>query len=202
MTKERFQAFSDGVFAIAITLLVLEIHVPLSEAAHGVDYHAGWNLVGPLLAQAPVYVAYILSFTVIGIMWMHHNALFGRIDTVDRATIQINLALLALTAFIPFATALIGEYPDAKPATLVYGLVLTGCSIVYRLLLERQIARGVLPVSAETIRATRIRFSLGFAVYAAATLTSLLSAQLAFGLYCLNAAWHLLPGGVESDTPS
>jgi len=102
-TTERLEIFSDGVIAIAITLLVLDIKVP--EAEPGKLLHA-------LGEQWPSYVAFVLSFTVIGIMWVSHHSMFERIRHVDRGLLFTNLLLLLGIGFLPFPTALLADYTE------------------------------------------------------------------------------------------
>jgi uncharacterized membrane protein len=119
----RVEAFSDGVIAIAITLLVLEIRVPEVEGGLG---HA-------LARQWPSYAAYALTFLVIGIMWINHHAMFEQIVRIDRGLMLLNIMLLMGIAFLPFPTALVARYlregNDGRVATAVYALtmVLIGC---------------------------------------------------------------------------
>jgi uncharacterized membrane protein len=98
---DRLEIFSDAVIAIAITLLVLDIRVPASRDGH---------LVHDLLQKWPSYLAFALSFTVIGIMWVSHHSMFVRIHRVDRGLLFMNLWLLLGIAFLPFPTALLAEY--------------------------------------------------------------------------------------------
>jgi uncharacterized membrane protein len=100
-TTQRLEAFSDGVIAIAITLLVLQIRIP--HAKNG-------QLLDALLNQWPSYVAFIISFVVIGIMWVSHHSMFERIARVDRGLLFVNLALLLGIAFLPFPTGLLADY--------------------------------------------------------------------------------------------
>ena len=100
-TTRRLEAFSDGVIAIAITLLVLEISVP--DATPG-------KLLDALGDQWPSYAAFVLSFVVIGIMWVSHHSMFERIANVDRRLLFLNLLLLLGIAFLPFPTALLAAY--------------------------------------------------------------------------------------------
>jgi uncharacterized membrane protein len=128
-TTHRLEAFSDAVLAIAITLLVLEISVPESRSGH---------LFDDLLDAWPSYVAFILSFVVIGIMWVSHHSMFERIARVDRGLLFTNLLLLLGIAFLPFPTALLASYAEdggsnASVAAAVYsgtmvaiGLAFTG----------------------------------------------------------------------------
>lgn len=110
----RLEAFSDGVFAIAITLLILEIHVP-KEVEKG-------GLAPALLAEWPSYLAFVSSFAIIGIMWINHHRMFEFVRRIDQTLLLLNGLLLAIT-FIPFPTALIAEYirhPDEPVAAAVY----------------------------------------------------------------------------------
>src|SRR5436309_13539589 len=98
MRTNRVEAFSDGVLAMAITLLILEISVPDVK---------GDDLLDALGHQWPSYVAYVVSFLTIGIMWVNHHALFDHIRIVDRGLLFVNLFLLLAIAFVPFPTALL-----------------------------------------------------------------------------------------------
>lgn len=96
-TPARVEAFSDGVLAIAITLLVLELSVP--EGEHD-------DLLAGILGQWPSYLGYVTSFLTIGGIWMWHHSLFGRMARVDRAIARLNLVLLMLVSFLPFPAKL------------------------------------------------------------------------------------------------
>ena len=101
MPKSRTEAFSDGVFAIAITLLIIEVRVPDSQSG---------ELGRDLANQWPSYAAYLVSFVIIGIIWVNHHDIFERITTVDRPLLFLNLLLLLTVAFLPFPTARLGQY--------------------------------------------------------------------------------------------
>ena len=115
MSTSRLEAFSDGVFAIAITLLVLEIHVPVDQ---GADL---WHALG---RQWPSYVGFVVSFVTIGIIWVNHHTLYHELAQVDRTLLFLNLFLLMSVAFIPFTTALMADYLNKSQgqdvATAVY----------------------------------------------------------------------------------
>ncbi|MGC1107089.1 MAG: TMEM175 family protein [Candidatus Acidiferrales bacterium] len=117
MSKARFEAFSDGVFAFAITLLILGIALPACKSPpHDSELrHA-------LLHLWPNLLAYVLSFAVIGIMWQNHHALFRLVERIDRRTVFLNLMLLGVTAFIPFATSTLGTYPSMSSSTFLHGV--------------------------------------------------------------------------------
>ena len=199
MNKSRFEAFTDGVFAFAITVLILGIALPAFHAPP--DPEA--ELTRALLDLWPNVLAYLLSFAVIGIMWQNHHALFRLVTHVDRMTVFLNLALLAGTVFIPFATSTLGAYPTVRPAAFLYGLTLTWTSVAYNLLLAH-LARSrafAQQVDARTIRETTTAYRVGFAIYAVATLTSLLAPVVSFGLYLIVAAYYLIPRGADADLP-
>lgn len=132
ISTTRLEAFSDGVFAIATTLLVLEITVPQIGKAG--------NLFQALLDLWPSYLAYLVSFLTIGVMWINHHFLIGLYQRVDRPLLFINLGLLAVVAFIPFPTAVLAEYlvegnpSQLSAATLLYGLVMILLATMFTLL--------------------------------------------------------------------
>jgi uncharacterized membrane protein len=195
VNKGRFEAFSDGVFAFAITLLVLGFVVP------HLGHPDARQLAESLLSMWPNLVAYLLSFAVIGIMWQNHHTLFRTVARVDRTTVLYNLLLLAGTAFIPFATGTLGAYPTLLPATLLYGIVLTYCSTVYNVMLVHLLrSTSIDPgISRETIRQTQRSYRFGWGTYAAATLIGFISPVASFAAYVLIVGYYLIPHGVDAD---
>ncbi|MGI8744989.1 MAG: TMEM175 family protein [Bryobacteraceae bacterium] len=108
----RLEAFSDGVFAVAITLLILEIKVPqLNHATAG-----SADLIRALLAQWPSLLAFVISFTSILTMWVNHHEMFGVITQVSRGVLFANGLLLLLITFVPFPTAVLAAYLTHEPA--------------------------------------------------------------------------------------
>ena len=129
MEKSRLEAFSDGVFAIAITLLVLEIVVPHIEE-HG-------DLGQALLDLWPSYLAYATSFLTIGIMWINHHTVFRQLGETDHRFLFINLGLLMCISFVPFPTTLLADYAwggNGEAAALAYGITLTITALFFTLL--------------------------------------------------------------------
>jgi uncharacterized membrane protein len=122
----RVEAFSDGVFAIAITLLILAVGV--EDLPHG-------DLGKELPSLWPSYVAYGVSFLTIGIMWVNHHMLFRLFAYVDRPLLLINILLLMLIAFVPFPTAVVAEFirseADRRDAALLYGITMTITAILF-----------------------------------------------------------------------
>ena len=128
MEKNRLEAFSDGVLAVLITILVLELKVP-----HGDDMHA-------LRAAAPTFCAYVLSFIYLGIYWNNHHHMLSLARSVDGRVLWANLHLLFWLSLVPFATAWMGESHLAPLPTALYGAILVGAGVAY-LILQRSIIR-------------------------------------------------------------
>jgi uncharacterized membrane protein len=128
MSGRRLEAFSDGVFAIAITLLVLDLVVPPRA-------DTGNRLTHRLAEQWPSYLAYVVSFLVIGIIWVNHHTVFNRVRVVDRPVLFANLALLLVVSVIPFPTRLIAEYltagPDSHVAAAIYSATMLAMGVAY-----------------------------------------------------------------------
>jgi uncharacterized membrane protein len=125
MTTGRLEAFSDGVFAIAATLLILGVH------------DTGGPLGRSLLHIWPSYAAYAVTFITIGIIWVNHHTVIGQIDRVDRQFLLINVVFLMLVAFIPFPTGLVAAHfhgSALEPAALTYGATLTITALVFNAL--------------------------------------------------------------------
>ena len=195
MNKQRFEAFSDGVFAFAATLLVLGIALPASRLTSDAA------LGDALLALWPNVLAYILSFAVIGIMWQNHHALFRLVRRVDRMTVFLNLLLLAGTAFIPFATSALGTYPTFRWAAFVYGLALSETATAYNLLINRLVRTKAFheSVAPETIAATVRGYRIGWIGYAVAALLSFVQPIASFAAYLAIALFYVVPRGADSD---
>lgn len=130
LTTTRIEAFSDGVFAIAITLLVLEIAVP--ELTH--DEVAHEQLIQRILELWPKFLSFFISFGIISIFWVGHAIMFHFIKRADRMLLWLNSLLLLFISFIPFPAALIGEYAPDRTSVMLYGATLCAAGIVFSLL--------------------------------------------------------------------
>jgi len=121
MEKSRLEAFSDGVFAIVITLLILDIRFP------EVPYSQFWESLNSIL---PRILAYVMSFIIIGVYWVtHHNSMHA-IKKTDRAFLWLNVLLLLCVSFIPFPTSLLGRYPYQAGPIVIYGATLMASNLV------------------------------------------------------------------------
>jgi len=130
MTTQRLEAFSDGVLAIIITIMVLELKVP-----HGADLHA-------LRPVVPVFLAYVLSFIYVGIYWNNHHHLFQACEAVDGGVMWANLGLLFFLSLVPVVTAWVGDHPSAPWPAAFYGIVLLLAGMAWTVLERALLARN------------------------------------------------------------
>src|SRR6266446_10883485 len=146
----RVEAFSDGVFAIAITLLILEIKIP----------HVEHGLWAGLLALWPSYVAFLMSFAVILIMWVNHHELLRMVQGVNYPFLFANGFLLLTVTFVPFPTAVLAAYlatPDAKTAVAFYCATFVANALLWNVLFATMVRGGLLrpDVTAEAVSKVR-----------------------------------------------
>jgi uncharacterized membrane protein len=181
MGKGRLEAFSDGVVAIIITIMVLELRPP-----HDTDLAA----LRPLL---PVLLSYVLSFVYLGIYWNNHHHMLQCTRRVTGAILWANLHLLFWLSLIPFVTAWMGENPLASIPAALYGLVLLMAAIAY-LMLQRQILRAEGPQSVlATALGRDAKGKLSMMLYALAIGAAFVHPRIAEGLYLLVALVWLIP---------
>lgn len=191
MNKGRLEAFSDGVLAVAITLLVLDLHLDVSAG------HAG---VGTQLREEwPSFAAYVVSFFFIGVMWVNHNAVLALAVRVDRGLLFYNLLLLMFVTTIPFTTSTFAGFlreggADARWAVLLYAISMQGMAISFVLILHRIVRHGLLgrPVSEAEARSALRRFGLGTLAYPIAALIGLLSPPVMLLAYVALAAYYMI----------
>ena len=182
MESNRLEAFSDGVFAIIITIMVLELKVP-----HGSD----WNDLQPLL---PVFLSYVLSFVYIGIYWNNHHHLFKACQRVNGGILWANLHLLFWLSLFPFVTAWIGENHFTSSPSALYGAVMLLAAIAYYIL-------QTLIIKEEGGCDTKLAAALGRdwkgklspVLYATAIVVSFVKPFLAGCIYVLVALIWLVP---------
>jgi uncharacterized membrane protein len=184
------EAFSDGVIAIAITLLVLEIGVPAGSED---------DLLGALVDQWGSYLAYIVSFSTIGAVWLAHSVITEYLDHADSVLLRLNLLLLLVVSFVPFPTKLLAEYagevePERVAATL-YGINLWAAmmmvSVVWRYAVGAQLVRPDLADADVKILTKRLTPTLG--VYVVMILVGLFVPAVAVVGYLLLALFILVP---------
>jgi uncharacterized membrane protein len=193
MSVGRLEAFSDGVLAIVITLLILDIKVP--TGAHGDLGHA-------LGDQWPQYAAYLVSFLVVGVIWLNHHATIQLLARTNHTLQVLNLLLLLPVTVLPWPTALLAEYTrdgtagDQRLAVVIYGVTSSamafGFNALWRYILRHPELRK--PHVPDELLATRNRrYNAGLPSYPIATLIGLISAPVFIGLMLALAVLYLLP---------
>ena len=181
MKKERLEAFSDGVIAILITIMVLELKIPQGGT---------WDALRPLM---PVFLTYVLSFVNLGIYWNNHHHMFQATDRVNGKILWANLHLLFWLSLIPFVTGWMGENHFEALATAVYGGVLILAAIAYTIL-----AMALLAEQGPNSRLARalgsdVKGKMSILIYAAAIGLAFVNQWIADGLYVLVALIWLVP---------
>ena len=181
MSKVRLEAFSDGVIAILITIMVLELKVP-----HGADASA----LRPLL---PVFLSYVLSFVFLGIYWNNHHHMLHLADRINGRILWANLHLLFWLSLVPFVTGWMGENHSSGLPTAVYGLVLLLAGVAYLILQNAIIAQqGPGSRLAEAV-GEDTKGKLSAALYAVAIPLAFVQPWISEGLYVLVALMWLVP---------
>jgi len=191
----RIEAFSDGVFAIAITLLVLGINVPRIR-----ELGAGGSLGSTLLKQWPHYLAFVTSFITIFAKWVNHHRIFSFIQRTDHPFLYWNGLLLLLITFMPFPTALLAEYllhPEAKAAGAVFAGTFAAIALAFKGLWHHASKNGRLlapNVDDREIRQITMQYRYGPLLYLAAFALSFVSAGLSVGLCLCLAVFFAVKG--------
>ena len=193
MGKGRLEAFSDGVLAVAITLLAFNLHAGVRSKV---------PLATQILQQWPSFAAYVLSFFIIGVVWLNHHYLLTFTNTVDRRLMLYNLLLLFFVATIPYATATYADYvllsgADAHTAVLVYTFIMEGMAISRFLICYHIFKAGLnhSRVPEQEVRALFRRYGLATVVFPViATVAIVIDARLVLVLNALLLIYYLGPG--------
>ena len=195
LTKSRIEALTDGVFAIAMTLMVFNLKVPDVPANS-----ANWELSRRLLGMWHFFIIYGISFIVLGIYWVGHHNQFHWIEQTDRRSLWINLFFLFAVTLIPFSTILAGRYPDQRDAVIFYGLNL----MLVGLLLYAHMAYATGPghladpkVHPELIRMAKRLVLTGPAACLVAIIVALFHPRVASLLYLLVPLFYIFLPGVD-----
>jgi TMEM175 potassium channel family protein len=195
MPTNRLEAFSDGVFAIAATLLILNVAVSTD------------HLSDELLKIWPSYVAYAVSFVTIGIIWANHHTVMGQISHVNRTFLVINTLFLMVVSFIPFPTHLLSEYildpNNAQPAAIVYGITGTLVAVMFNIMWRyaaggRRLLRA--DAKARTVDGITRSYLPGPFLYAAATAVALASPVVSAGIYAAIALFYVVESSFFGDS--
>ncbi len=205
----RLETLCDGVWAIALTLLVLDLRVPPAEVAAQTG-----GLTAALLRLWPSYLGYGISFLILGIMWANHHSMFKLVERADETFVYLNLLLLLFVAVQPFPTALVAEYlrepGERATAVMVYGAVMTATAVTYNAVWwhasrgHRLLRPGTSPA---LVKVRTKRFVVGPVFYLLATVLAYFSPAAALAIVGGLAVLYLIPiphltrGGEEGEAP-
>lgn len=186
MNKSRLEAFSDGVFAIVITLLILDVRVPKVPYA---------ELPHALKEILPNIFSYALSFAIVGLYWISHHHVVTLMDKVDRPGLWLNLLNLLFVGFIPFPAALMGEYPFTEIPTLMYGATLLATNLIgfltWRYICyNRRLLRA--DVSDAEVRGMNLSFLVVNLIYVLAVAMAFVSPKISYAIYLLIIAFLIV----------
>ncbi len=180
MGKGRLEAFSDGVIAIIITIMVLDLKVP---------HEGGWRALGPLI---PVFLSYVLSFVFLGIYWSNHHHLFQAVQRVDGRILWANLHLLFWLSLTPFVTGWMGENFGPWPVA-AYGVVLMLAAVAYYILARALISHHGKSSAIAIALGSDFKGKVSIVIYAVAIPLAFWNAWAACALYVLVAIIWLIP---------
>ena len=193
--KNRIEALIDGIFAVALTLLVLDIKLP-----EDVTYATNEALWQRLVALERHFAIYAISFIVIGIYWVAHHVQFHYVRYTDRRLIWINMFFLLMISFLPFATDLVGDHEDLILPCEIYGfalLILSGLSWVHLRYLARHPYLASPDLTPEAVRLLKRRIAMFTLIPMLSMLVALVNTRLALYAYLFLATVHFLPARID-----
>ena len=203
ITTQRLEAFSDGVVAIIITIMILELKLPdlshESSQAHMISY---------LKSLAPYFFTYVFSYTMIGIFWTNHHHMFHLLETTDETLLWLNFVFLFALSLIPFATAIVGANPLLPLSAAIYGFVLLLTTVSFLVMRTYTIRRKLVhedknralrrKIYRLSVRA-RTKSFVGAVIYLAAIGAAYVSIYISYVLFVAAAVIFFLPEGVDGE---
>jgi uncharacterized membrane protein len=193
--KNRMEALIDGIFAVALTLLVLDIKLP-----EGMTYSTNDELWKRLVSLERHFAIYVISFIVIGIYWVAHHVQFHYVRYTDRRLIWINMLFLLLISFLPFATDLVGDHEDLELPCEIYGttlLALSALSYLHLRYLSRHPHLATPELTPVAVRLLKRRVALFTLLPLMSMLIAPFNTRLALYVYLLLVTVHFLPGRIH-----
>ena len=182
MRTNRLEAFSDGVLAIVITIMVLELKAPEKLT------------VEALLHDVPVLMSYLLSFVMVAIVWVNHHHVFQIVERVDARVLWLNNHLLLWVSLTPFVTAVVGKNSDVPLAAVLYGGVMFGSAFAFALLRRAIAAHSVGAAHIDRLhRRAHIRNAIGVVAYLASMPLAYVSPKLSYAIFAAVALMYFLP---------
>lgn len=190
-STSRIEQFSDGVFAIVITLLVLTLQVPKVE-----DEKSVFDVLNAVFQLLPKFLSFTMSFFFVAVFWVAHHQYFHTLKLSTRALLWINNLFLFFITFIPFPTALLGEYPDNKAAVIFFGFMFMITSLSFAVLRWYGWVRSQVTsddFSEETVKSAMRRSFLPPTVYLFGILIAVLNTKIAIGIFFVTPVILILP---------
>lgn len=197
ITTQRLEAFSDAVFAIILTLLVIDLKVP--ELGEQISTQ---QTLTSLIHMGPQFIGFIVSFFIICIFWVNHHQFFHVVKRPDSKLLWLNNLLLFWLCFIPFPTAFLGHYPTNTIATMLFGFVLFAASASFSLMIHYAMFEGDLVekkiTTTEKHRIQNMSY-IGVVLYAISILLALISVWLAFFIFLGVLLFYFAPVNIRSN---
>ena len=192
MQSTRLEAFSDGVIAIIITIMVLELHVPIDESPQA------------LVALLPVLFSYVLSFTTVAIYWVNHHHLIHLVRRVTSRLLWANILFLFWLSLLPFVTGYLGAHPRLPMAAALYGAVATGCALGFFLIqhgVSTHLAiAGAVDDAGDGVTGFRIRNLASLALLVVSIPLAFVSTWAAIALFCLPPLMYFMPDDARVES--
>ena len=184
------EAFSDGVFAIVVTLLVLELRVPVLP-----ENFSTQDVLKELLRLFPKFVSFAMSFVIVAIFWVNHHQFFHSLEKTDRAMLWYNNLLLFWLSFVPFPTAFIGEHPVSMIPVMLYGAVLFFAGVSFNLMLRHAVKAKLFlkSVSDEVLNQSVKRGVIGPVVYFVSIISAFISVYVSLSIFLLVPVIYFIP---------
>jgi uncharacterized membrane protein len=195
MNKTRLEALSDGVFAIVLTLLVLDLHVPHLE-----EPFTNAQLWSQLALLWPVFGSFLLSFLVISVFWINHHFLFTFfVNKIDRSINLLNIVYLLFVVLVPFSANLFGEYPESQLAAVIYGVNILACVALLRMmiLVAQRTVTDQNTVSPRTMKQARIRANLTNGSYLLGIAAAFVYIPASVFFYIFPMVFNMIPGTLD-----
>lgn len=184
------EAFSDGVFAIVVTLLVLELRVPALP-----ENFSTQDVLKELIHLFPKFFSFAMSFVIVAIFWVNHHQFFHSLEKTDRAMLWYNNLLLFWLSFVPFPTAFIGEHPVSMIPVMLYGAVLFFAGVSFNLMLRHAVKAKLFhkSVSDEVLKQSVARGVIGPVVYFVSIISALISVYISLVIFLLVPIIYFIP---------
>ncbi len=184
------EAFSDGVFAIVVTLLVLELRVPVLP-----ENFSTQDVLKELLRLFPKFFSFAMSFVIVAIFWVNHHQFFHSLEKTDRAMLWYNNLLLFWLSFVPFPTAFIGEHPVSMIPVMLYGAVLFFAGVSFNLMLRHAVKAKLFlkSVSDEVLNQSVKRGVIGPVVYFVSIISAFISVYVSLSIFLLVPVIYFIP---------